>query len=152
MLKSKILLMSLMGTLLTASAVAYLRYVNNTYLWENWNSYNGVFVFLSSAILFLLLLRANLSGVKNGLVGKIIEKFSKISIYIYLLSYIFDNIYYEMFEKIDMPVFTTIKYPLIPVLVFVSAYFMGELVNLVFKNVDNKFEMIIKKRESIIEN
>ena len=57
-----------------------------------------------------------------------------------------------MYEKIDMPVFTTIKYPLIPVLVFVSAYFMGELVNLVFKNVDNKFEMIIKKRGSIIEN
>lgn len=150
-LKSKVLLMSLIGTLLTASAVAYLRYVNNTYLWENWNSYNGVFVFLSATILFLLLLRANLSGVKNGVIGKMIGKFSKISIYIYLLSYIFDNIYYEMFEKIDMPIFATIKYPLIPVLVFVSAYFMGELVNLVFKNVDNKFGMIIKKRESIID-
>lgn len=148
-LKSKILLMSLIGTLLTTSAVAYLRYVNNTYLWENWNSYNGIFVFLSATTLFLLLLRVDLSGIKNGVVGKMIEKFSKISIYIYLLSYIFDNIYYEIFEKIDIPVFTTIKYPLIPVLVFVSAYFMGELVNLIFENVDNKFEMIIYKKGKV---
>ena len=147
-LKSKILLMSLIGTLLTTSAVAYLRYVNNTYLWENWNSYNGIFVFMSATTLFLLLLRVDLSGIK-WCGGNMIEKFSKISIYIYLLSYIFDNIYYEIFEKIDMPVFATIKYPLIPVLVFVSAYFMGELVNLIFENVDNKFEMIINKKGKV---
>lgn len=121
------------------------------HIWEymNWNSYNGIFVFLSATTLFLLLLRVDLSGIKNGVVGKMIEKFSKISIYIYLLSYIFDNIYYEIFEKIDIPVFTTIKYPLIPVLVFVSAYFMGELVNLIFENVDNKFEMIIYKKGKV---
>ena len=104
---------------------------------------------MSATTLFLLLLRVDLSGIKNGVVGKMIEKFSKISIYIYLLSYIFDNIYYEIFEKIDIPVFTTIKYPLIPVLVFVSAYFMGELVNLIFENVDNKFEMIIYKKGKV---
>lgn len=126
-----------------SSIVSYKRYIGGVYLWENWNSYNGIFVFLCATILFLLLMKVNLSKMKASMAGKIIELFSQTSFYIYLLSYIFDNIYYSLFA--DIPILNRMKYPVIPLLVFLSAFILGMLVDKIYKKISEKIDFVVDK-------
>lgn len=140
---SKFLLWTLIGVLAISSIVSYKRYIGGVYLWENWNSYNGIFVFLCATILFLLLMKVNLSKMKASMAGKIIELFSQTSFYIYLLSYIFDNIYYSLFA--DIPILNRMKYPVIPLLVFLSAFILGMLVDKIYKKISEKIDFVVDK-------
>ena len=139
----KFLLGVLIGIILLSGIVSYKRYSGGVYLWENWNSYNGIFVFLCATILFLLLMKVNLSGIKASMTGRAIELFSQTSFYIYLLSYIFDNIYYSLFS--DISILSWIKYPVIPLLVFLSAFVFGLMVDKIYKKISEKIDFVIDK-------
>ena len=80
---------------------------------------------------------------KASMAGKIIELFSQTSFYIYLLSYIFDNIYYSLFA--DIPILNRMKYPVIPLLVFLSAFILGMLVDKIYKKISEKIDFVVDK-------
>ena len=112
----------------------YFKYRGNTFIWEEWNSWNGFIDCINSSFTFMLLLRLDYTRLQKSAFSRGITMFSKISLYIYLLSYIFDSLYYEIFNDIIKNYeLKCLLYVIIVSAVFLSSFTLGLLVDGIYK-------------------
>lgn len=99
-----------------------------TFAWGTYADYYGFEVFIMSVLIFNFLLNLDLSKT-NNLAKKSITKISKLSLGMYLSSYIFDTTYYQILNENKEDIISKFKYIIIIVpAVFLSSIILAQLI------------------------
>lgn len=83
---------------LLAGTLSYAISYNTTFLWLSWNNFGGFTNVLSATAVFLFLIKINITD-WNPAIHRVIRFVAKISLPIYLLSYIADDIWYSVLNN-----------------------------------------------------
>ena len=86
------------ASFLLAGTLSYMISYNTTFMWTSWNNFGGFTNVLSATSVFLFLIRINIENWKPG-IHKILRFVATISLPIYLVSYIADDIWYEILNS-----------------------------------------------------
>ena len=126
----KVILLLILVVLINGCFCFYRSY-NSTFVSGMWNDYYSLFTFIQTVLVFSLILNLNIR-IEKDLIKKIIEKLSSASLGAYLLSCIFDSIFYE-FLKINVPNINSrfVYAPLIILLVYICSLLLSLVVNYV---------------------
>lgn len=118
---------------LATGSFNYYRSLNSTYIWGMWQGWYGLLDVIISSMVFFCLLQ--LKGVNNmpSAIKRFIKMLSDFTLGAFLVSYIFDQAFYQILNsKIpDMP--DRLKYYIVIVpAVFVCSMFLSALLNLIY--------------------
>lgn len=124
---------ALIAIILVSGGVNFYLSHNNHFLWKNYNRWYGWQNVCSSILLFILIKNLNLSKIPNFL-NKIITFIAKISLGIYLSSWILDSILYERLKLLIPNVVKRMDYFIVIVpLVFVGSALLSILSEVIYK-------------------
>lgn len=136
--KIKNILLIFISTLLFGT-LCFIQSYNHMFSWNYFQSYNSVFVSLNAILIFIYLLNIKLNF--NHLTGKILKSLSNSVFCGYLLSSIFDTIYYKIFlEKADNWIDKLINFPLLVVLIFISTIISALILTKIVSFIKNSFK------------
>lgn len=132
-LDAKLNIILLISSILLDGLFNYYRSFNGGFIWATWNNYYSGFVMCTAFLTFNLLLKIKLNF-KSKLLGRVFKTLSDASLGAYLISVIFDTIYYERLCKLVLPVKARFIYaPLMVLLVFISSILVSVFLNVIYK-------------------
>lgn len=115
------------------SILMYFYFNNGTFNWGFMSGYGNLFTVLIAVLFFSIFvnLKCNIGFIKN-----IFGKISSVAFEIYLLSRVFDYVYYPLLFKLDVYSFKgfVFNYVKIVPLIFISSFICALIVNFVSKN------------------
>lgn len=105
------------------------------YLWAPWNDYNSLTIMVITFLVFNLLLKIKIKK-DNKIINNILITMSNACLGAFLISCIFDNIYYTRLKE-SVPMFANrfVYAPLMIILVFVSSIIVSILINLIYETI-----------------
>ena len=119
---------SIILSVVLCGTYSYWRSYGETFIWGAWCSYGGFSNVICATLVFLFLLRIDISFLPNC-IKKILVKISEVSLLIYLLSWIFDNYAYSILNASVESVHTRLLYfGVIVPFVFVGAFVLACIV------------------------
>lgn len=108
----------------------YIRCKEEFFNWGLLGGYGGITVVISTVVLFLLLYDLD---IKNGFLREVLKSISKKTLDIYMISYLFDLMFYPILKKATPDFLSRIKYaPIMVIAVFACAYAYASLKDIVF--------------------
>ena len=129
--KKSCVLTFLLLTLLIESFLIYYFSYNTVFEQVYLNGYNNIFTAISSTCIFLLLYDIR---IKNVFFSKMFHSIAKVSFEMYLVSFIFDQIFYKEIKLDFINSHYYFKYYFIYVpLVFLSSYILSLIINTIVK-------------------
>ncbi len=141
-IKSFNCILMILSVSLLLGSISYYKSYGKIFEWGSYCNYNSLFVFVISVLIFVFLL--NLKNIKVNLFTKIISRISKVSLGMYLLSYIFDNFFYKILNSHITMQSRFVYMPIIVLTVFVSSFILSNVVEFI-KNIIYK---VLKRREN----
>lgn len=131
---------------LLLESISFIYSYETLFHWGIYNYYNSILVMIIAVLVFQFILKIDLNSTPKSL-KKIIMKISDASLGMYLLSYIFDNIYYNILNSNILNVTDRFIYmPLLVIIVFLSSFILSVLINLIIKI----FKHLLEKSRSMI--
>lgn len=115
---------------------------NTVFIWGTWNDYGSLSIMIISALLFNLLLKIRIKS-NNKLINTILKTLSDACLGAYLISCVFDKIFYKVLDK-NVTLFNNkVKYmiPIILIIFICSISFsiiINDIYKLILKIHDNK--------------
>ncbi|MBP3461510.1 MAG: acyltransferase family protein [Bacilli bacterium] len=119
------------GILLLETILTYIYSYNDIFSKSFLGGYNSLLVIIMSTIFFLLIYKTD---IKNKIISKIITNISKLSLDIYLFSYIVDLIIYKNLDNYLKTPIEYLKFMMpIVLIVFVISYLLAIIKYMIFK-------------------
>lgn len=117
------------------------------YIRNSWNNYSSVIIMLSTFLVFNLLLKIKTKNNNNNKIKNcILKNLSDACLGAYLISCIFDTIYYNKLNAMVSIVQNRFIYaPILIILVFISSISLSVIINLLYNMIENLCK-IIKNR------
>lgn len=126
-------------------AFNYLMSDSSKFAWGKYNNWGGFENVILSVLVFVFITRLNLEKLPKPL-KRCVGIIAKYSLATYLVSYIFDNLFYtELNKKVEKVTDKIAYFPLIVPLVFVCSLLLGIVVTLGYKYFDTLCRIIFKK-------
>ena len=115
--------------IIVAGTFIYYKSNGGCYVWGDWGTWESIFNVCTSTLLFATLLKIDFSRIPSGIV-KVISTISKVSLPLYLTSWISDRVVYNAADYYVAEFSEKLMYaPLIVGLSFVLALIMAVLIN-----------------------
>ena len=140
-------------TLLLNGTFNFLYSYGGAFKFHTLNDYQGILQVIQSVLFFTFFTNLSYSKIKPSF-SKVIAKLSELTLGAYLISWIFDNYYYE-FLRHNVEVMTDRLYwfPVMVILVTVSSLIVSYIMNLIYKVLSVIFikikSAIIKKKVTV---
>ena len=133
--------------ILIHSALMLIHNYNITFDWNALGSYGNIFTLIIAILIFELLYNKNIN---NRFLNKSISLISKVSFEMYLLSYIFDNIFYKLINLkfnnfFDYLLNYFVYVPLVFICSFVCAYVINKITSKLYKKIRPFYDKIVDK-------
>lgn len=120
---------------------SYWRCYGDRFIWGQWSSYNGFTTMLVAILVFIFLLRINMEKWPN-IVKKVVVKISEVSLPIYLVSWIFDNYTYPIFNNTISNVKDRfIYYFVIVPFIFICSFVVGCVIDFLYRKIDSIWQL-----------
>jgi len=137
-----------LGVTLVAGTFAYYRSYGAAFVGGPWISWNSLLVVLQTVLVFTLLSRLNYRWIApKGC--RFLAKLSDWSLGAYLVSWIFDDLFYPILANIQPNVLLRCCYmPVIVLVVFVCSMALSAVINLIYGCIDRLFSAVKTKIQS----
>lgn len=123
----------------------YYRSYGSKFIWGEWNTYYSAIVMLTTFLVFNLLLKIRFKSV-NKFRSKILKTLSNASLGAYLISCVFDIIYYDKLKNIIQCIPDRFKFaPLMIIIVFISSVLTSIMINILYSIIKKTIKYIITK-------
>lgn len=149
-IKNRYLIIALIVAIFAFGTFNYYRSYGTTFITGNYVYWNGVEPYIMSVLLFLIISKLKLNNI-NVKAKFILWKISDLVLGTYLISFIFDSIYYNDILNKNTPDFYA-RFPFMPIMVlcvFVSSLIASGILNLIALGIEYYFTKI---KESINKN
>ncbi len=128
----------------------YYRSFNSKYIWGPWNYYNSGIVMILTVLVFNLLLNINIK--ESKITNEILKYMSNACLGAYLISCMFDKIYYKKLNLLipnvkDRFVFA----PILVVLSFISSMILSILINIIYNYIEKIIKYIRNRKNGLLE-
>lgn len=148
-LNKRINILMLILILILDGSLNFYKSYNAKFLDASWNYYGSGIIMLTTFLVFNLLLKFKLKK-ENKTVNSILKSLSELCLGAYLVSCIFDNIYYTYLNnKILLTTDRFIYAPLIVIASFISSFILSYLINSIYKictHIINKIFILFKQK------
>lgn len=111
----------------------YYRSYNSTFIWGSWQNYGSLPIIIISTLFFILIDNIDFSNCPN-FINKIFKHISNLALGAYLVSYIFDDIFYKKLIT-NVPNFEMRfnYYFIIVPIIFICSILLSLLINIIYK-------------------
>lgn len=128
----------ILSTSMLLGSISYYKSYGKVFAWENYCNYNSFLVLILSVLIFIFIL--NLKIDKDNFFTKAISRISKVSLGMYLVSYIFDNIFYKILNSNVNIENRFIYMPIIVLIVFICSFILSNVVEAIKNIIINIFK------------
>lgn len=137
-IKSWICLIYIVANTALAGSLAIFKSYESKFVGSSLYGHQSLFVFFISILVFLLLLNIKTEKIPN-FIKKLIIKISEVSLGMYLVSYIFDKIFYNILNtKVNIMPNRIIYMPIIILSVFICSFILSNVIEII-KKISIKF-------------
>lgn len=118
-----------------AGVYNYWRCLGSVFIWGSWAYWNSLFVVVFSSLSFVFFVNRQYEKVPPAIVA-FFRWLSPLTLGIYLVSSVFDNVYYGILNGRVVQVWDKLKYyPLIVPAVFISSMLVSYIINIIYKGI-----------------
>ena len=141
-IRARYLILSILLVTIFNGIFQYIFSYGDIYKWTNHNNWGGFIPFINSVLIFILVINTKMN-IRGKISNKIITSISSLTLNIYLVSYLYDLVVYDIFPVGEILINTRIKFYLIGVvLVFVMSYISAILINYIYKYILKLYDSI----------
>lgn len=142
-IKSRYLIIALVAAIFAFGSFNFYRSYGVTFITDNYVYWSGIEPYVMSVLLFLIIKNLKLENI-NVKTKFVLWKISDLVLGTYLLSFIFDSVYYYEFLNKSTPDFYA-RFPYMPLMmicVFLSALFYSAVINLIAAGIEFCYKKI----------